>query len=58
MIQIIKDLLLEMRIQLALNRMLRETNRFRQRDYADQMTSLIHQRSDRRMRQMGKRMGL
>lgn len=58
MIQALKDLLLEVRIQIALNRMLRETNRFRQRTYADQMTSLIRQRSDRRVRQMEKRMGL
>ena len=46
MIQFIKCIIFEIRIHLALNAILSTTNRFRQRDYANQMAFLIKKRAD------------
>ena len=46
MINFIKCIIFEIRIHLALNAILSTTNRFRQRDYANQMAFLIKKRAD------------
>lgn len=58
MIQWFLDLLLEIHIQTALNRLLMETDRTRQRQHAQHMADLIKRRSPGRVEKMERRAGL
>lgn len=57
-IQWVKDLVLEIRIQLALNDLLSEPNRDRKREIAARMSALVERRSHRRVESMERKAGL
>lgn len=58
MIAWIKDVILEIRIQAELNRLLAEKDRKKQRHHARRMADLVKQRSPRRVEQMERKAGL
>lgn len=58
MIQWFLDLLLEIRIQAALNRLLGEKDRTKQRQHAKHMADLIKRRSPGRVAAMERKAGL
>lgn len=58
MIQLFKDLLLEVRIQMALNALLAEPNRTKQRQIAARMADLVKQRSPGRVERMERAKGI
>ena len=54
----IKDVILEIRIQIELNWLLSEKDRNKQRAHAKRMAELVKQRSPRRVEQMERKAGL
>lgn len=54
----IKDVILEIRIQIELNWLLSEKDRNKQREHAKRMGDLVMQRSPRRVEQMERKAGL
>lgn len=58
MIPWLKDVVLEIRIQIELNRLLSEKDRNKQRAHAKRMVDLVKQRSPRRVEKMERKAGL